>query len=297
MKGIRNFFYLFSQGFIGIFRNSVMTTASILVLTCCMLVIGTFGLIVSVIESNLEKVDDLNVIVAYIDDSADDAKITELKNSITSLRNVVEVRFIDKETALENLKEQMGENSELLDYYQNGINPLPNSFEIIFDDPEQAHILLNSVEKLEGVSKTSDKIDLVETVSTITHGLLIIAAVLMGVLLVVALFVIVNTIKLGLYARKNEISIMRYIGATNSFIVTPFIVEGVIIGMIAAAISFGIQLYLYNFVLADIITSYGIGEMPAFSTHIPSLLVLFGGIGLFAGIIASGFSIKKYLKA
>ena len=214
MKKIRSFFYLLGQGFIGVFRNSIMTTASVLVLVCCMLVMGTFGLVVKVIEKNFEQVDDLNVIVAYLDKELDDTAISSLQTQIENMRNVTEVRFVSKEQALERLKEKMGED-DFLSYYGDEMNPLPDSFEIAFSDPDQAHLLLNSVEKLDGIDSTSDKISLVERVSLITGGLMIIAWIMMAVLLVVSLFVIMNTIKLGVFARKSEITIMRYVGATG----------------------------------------------------------------------------------
>ena len=94
MKKIRSFFYLLGQGFIGVFRNSIMTTASVLVLVCCMLVMGTFGLVVKVIEKNFEQVDDLNVIVAYLDKELDDTAISSLQTQIENMRNVTEVRFV-----------------------------------------------------------------------------------------------------------------------------------------------------------------------------------------------------------
>ena len=216
MKKIRSFFYLLGQGFIGVFRNSIMTTASVLVLVCCMLVMGTFGLVVKVIEKNFEQVDDLNVIVAYLDKELDETAISSLQTQIENMRNVTEVRFVSKEQALERLKEKMGED-DFLSYYGDEMNPLPDSFEIAFSDPDQAHLLLNSVEKLDGIDSTSDKISLVERVSLITGGLMIIAWIMMAVLLVVSLFVIMNTIKLGVFARKSEITIMRYVGATGAF--------------------------------------------------------------------------------
>lgn len=263
MKKIRSFFYLLGQGFIGVFRNSIMTTASVLVLVCCMLVMGTFGLVVKVIEKNFEQVDDLNVIVAYLDKELDDTAISSLQTQIENMRNVTEVRFVSKEQALERLKEKMGED-DFLSYYGDEMNPLPDSFEIAFSDPDQAHLLLNSVEKLDGIDSTSDKISLVERVSLITGGLMIIAWIMMAVLLVVSLFVIMNTIKLGVFARKSEITIMRYVGATGAFITMPFIVEGILIGIFAAVIASGIQYYLYSYVIGDIIVSYGIGTMPPF---------------------------------
>ncbi|MCI5960436.1 MAG: permease-like cell division protein FtsX [Ruminococcus sp.] len=296
MKKIRSFFYLLGQGFIGVFRNSIMTTASVLVLVCCMLVMGTFGLVVKVIEKNFEQVDDLNVIVAYLDKELDDTAISSLQTQIENMRNVTEVRFVSKEQALERLKEKMGED-DFLSYYGDEMNPLPDSFEIAFSDPDQAHLLLNSVEKLDGIDSTSDKISLVERVSLITGGLMIIAWIMMAVLLVVSLFVIMNTIKLGVFARKSEITIMRYVGATGAFITMPFIVEGILIGIFAAVIASGIQYYLYSYVIGDIIVSYRIGTMPPFSDYIGFIAAVFVGIGLFAGIIASSLSLKKYLKA
>ena len=295
MKKIRSFFYLLGQGFIGVFRNSIMTTASVLVLVCCMLVMGTFGLVVKVIEKNFEQVDDLNVIVAYLDKELDETAISSLQTQIENMRNVTEVRFVSKEQALERLKEKMGED-DFLSYYGDEMNPLPDSFEIAFSDPDQAHLLLNSVEKLDGIDSTSDKISLVERVSLITGGLMIIAWIMMAVLLVVSLFVIMNTIKLGVFARKSEITIMRYVGATGAFITMPFIVEGILIGIFAAVIASGIQYYLYSYVIGDIIVSYRIGTMPPFSDYIGFIVVVFFGIGLFAGRSASSLSLKKYLK-
>ena len=296
MKKIRNFFYLIGQGFIGIFRNSIMTTASILVLVCCMLIMGTFGLVVKVIEKNFEQIDNLNVIVAYLEDDLDEASVANLQNQIKAMRNVNDVNYVSKEEAFERLKEQMNDD-ELLGHYGDEVNPLPASFEIIFDKPDQAQLLKNSIEKLGGIAETSDKITIVERISLITGGLMIIAWILMGVLLIVSLFVIMNTIKLGVFARKNEITIMRYVGATGAFITMPFIVEGVLIGIFAAAIATGIQYYLYSYVIGDIIVSYGIGTVPPFTDYLSYVVLAFIAIGLFAGVIASSLSLKKYLKA
>ncbi len=295
MRKIKTFFYLIGQGFVGIFRNSIMSTASILVLICSMLVMGTFGLTVKVIEKNFENVQDLNIIVAYIEKDTDDATIEALKAQITEMRNVEAVKYISKEEGFAQLKEQMGD--DIINYYGDELNPLPDSFEITYGDPDQAQLLLNSVEKLEGISETTDKINLVERVSLITGGLMVIAWIMMGVLLIVSLFVIMNTIKLGVHARKDEIIVMQYIGATGSFITMPFIVEGIVIGLMAAVLATGIQWYLYTYVIGDIIVSYGIGFMPPFTDYIGLVVGIFGAIGLFAGLIASSVSVKKYLNA
>ncbi len=298
MKLVRNFFYLLGQGIIGVFRNSIMSTASILVLVCCMLIIGTFGLVVKAVNDNLSRVDTLNVIVAYIDPSAGDAEIQEMKSEIEAFGEGVTVEFVDKATGLERMKEDMGSEIDLEMYLnEQRLNPLPDTFEVTFASAEGAEALNNYINNLEYITGTRHKIGLVEKVDTASKGLMAIAVILMGVLLLVALFVIMNTIKLGVFSRRDEIAVMRYVGATNTFIVTPFLIEGLIIGAFSAVVAYGMQYYLYTRVISDIVRSYGIGVIAPFGETALTVGAVFLGIGLFAGIIASGISIKKYLKA
>ena len=301
MKIVRNFFYLLGQGITGVFRNSIMSTASILVLVCCMLIVGTFGLVVKAVNDNLAKVDTLNVIVAYIDPFATDEDIQRMKTEIEGYDTGVSVEFVDKETGLEQMKEDMGSDIDLDMYINDGsdgrLNPLPDTFNVTFVAAEGAEALNNYINNLEGITDTRHKIGLVEKVDTASKGLMAIAVILMGVLMLVALFVIMNTIKLGVFSRRDEIAVMRYVGATNTFIVTPFLIEGIIIGTFSAFLAYGIQYYLYTQVISDIVRSYGIGTIAPFGDTALIVGAGFLGIGLFAGIIASGISIKKYLKA
>ncbi|MDD4124471.1 MAG: permease-like cell division protein FtsX [Eubacteriales bacterium] len=296
MKFVRNFFYLLGQGIVGVFRNSVMSTASILVLVCCMLIVGTFGLVVKAINDNLQRVDTLNVIVAYINPAATDEDIQKMKKDIESYSTDITVEYVDKKTGLERLKEEMGSEIDLEMYLRDErLNPLPDTFEINFSSAEGAEALNNYINNLDNITDTRHKIGLVEKVNTASKGLMAIAVILMGVLLLVALFVIMNTIKLGVFARRDEIAVMRYVGATNTFIITPFLIEGIIIGTFSACLAYGIQYYLYTQVISDIVRSYGIGTIAPFGETAFVVGAGFLGIGLFAGIIASGISIKRYL--
>ncbi|MDL2287548.1 permease-like cell division protein FtsX [Eubacteriales bacterium OttesenSCG-928-G02] len=297
MKKIRSLFYLIAQGFIGVFRNSFMSVASVLVLVCCMLIVGTFGLLIGVFELNVQSIDSLNMIVAYVDsdfttEETEDTVIEEIRTKIENVKNVTEVVYISKEEARDRVIANLGDDQIIGDY-----NPLPAAFEIKFQEVDQAHIIINNIGNIEGISHTKDKISIIETADSIKTGIFIVASILMAILLIVSLFVIMNTIKLGVFARRQEISIMRYIGATNSFITMPFIVEGLIIGMFSALISFGIQYYVYTHVLANIILEHEIGIVPAFSHYSMEIALVFIAVGLFAGIIASSASVKKYLKA
>ena len=297
MQFFRKLFYLIGQGFVGVFRNSIMSTASILVLICCMLIVGTFGLVIITVDDNLDKIKGLNMIVAYIDENANDAEIERTKEEILSYDPTLKIEFVDKETGLQKLVEDMGEEINL-EMYLSGerLNPLPDTFEITFESDVGAEALNNHINNLEFITKTTHKIGLVEKFDTARVGLIAIAGILMAVLLVVALFVIMNTIRLGVFARRDEIAIMRYVGATNRFVITPFIIEGIIIGLVSSVAAFFIQYYLYSSIMTDIVISYGIGSVTPFMDSAVLVGIAFVSIGLFAGIIASGISVKKYLK-
>ena len=324
MKMIRNFFYLIGQGFVGVFRNSIMSTASVLILVCCMLIIGTFSLVISGLNQSLEQVKDLNVIMAYISASADEKEISDMQKSISEYSAGVTCVFVSKEEALERLREDFGDDVYLAPYFEpsgeeeeSGVthatraNPLPDSFEITFENEVQAEALNNFVcnlkievmnpngvrETVPGITDTRHRIGLVEKFSNARKGLIVLAGLLMAVLLVVSLFVIMNTVRLGMFARREEIAVMRYVGATKTFVVMPFIVEGIIIGLTAAVLAFIVQYYLYTYVITDIALNYGLGTLAPFGGFAKYIAAAFLGVGLFAGVIASGISVKRYLNA
>lgn len=324
MKAIRNFFYLIGQGFMGVFRNSIMSTASILILICCMLIVGTFGLVIKGINDNVDQINDLNVIMAYISPYAEEDDIDQMREQITGFAPGIQCRFISKNEGLERLRDEFGDELYLKDYFDESDiseesgemhsireNPLPDSFEISFENEVDANALNNFISKIEinimnvngaqetvlGITDTRHRIGLVEQFDNAKKGLIVLAGLLMGVLLVVALFVIMNTVRLGMFARRNEIAVMQYVGATKVFVVMPFIVEGIIIGLVSSALAFILQYYLYTYVVADIAASYGLGTLAPFAETAKIIAFGFAGIGLFAGVIASGISVKRYLNA
>ena len=324
MKHIRNFFYLLGQGFVGVFRNSIMSTASILILICCMLIIGTFSLVISSINQSLEQVKDLNVIMAYISASAGEKDVTAMQSRIEGFSEGVKCRFVSKEEGLENLRRDFADDMYLRAYFdpedsaeESGVthtireNPLPDSFEITFDNDVQAEALNNFVcnikievmnpngvmETVPGITDTRHRIGLVEKFGSARKGMIVLAGLLMSVLLIVSLFVIMNTVRLGMFARRDEIAVMRYVGATKTFVVMPFIVEGIIIGLAAALLALVVQYYLYTYVIADIAMNYGLGTLASFAGSVRYIALTFLGVGLFAGVVASGISVKRYINA
>lgn len=315
MSKISTFFYQIGQGFIGIIRNVVMSSASVLVLVSCMLIVGTFYLVIDNISVNLKSTDDINLIKVIIPDELtdeQDAKIwsdvNALQKEMPVIRNAV---FFTKAQNIERYRENNPDMTGVLEIYDETNNPLPASIEITFTsfaDPsfemDQVYQLKNKLEEIENIENDDiqENIALYDKVTSVTDTLSMVALYMMIILLLVALFVIMNTIKLGMHSRRHEIMFMRYVGATKSFIRTPFIIEGIIIGIVSAAIAYGLQFYIYNYIIADIlasnvtVNSASLINLAPFDNYRTLLIYGFLGIGFFAGVISSSLSIKKYLK-
>lgn len=348
------FFYNIGQGFKGVFRNRVMSTASILVLIACMILVGTFYLVIDTIDRNFKAINNLNVIEVMLDKDCSESDIIAIGEKLADICDRSPIidwkkadwgkdelvpkdenfRFVSSDEHLELFKEQYSDEDWINAIFEhdeehghdegthagltNSIedNPLRASYRITFinlsDFDEVAKvrsaidaITLNAEDGTETYSVKTEDIkdhaDLYENVMSIKNTLYIAGIWLMAILLLISLFVIMNTIKLGVFARRNEITFMRLCGATKGFVRMPFIVEGIIIGTFSAAISFGIEYYLYEHLLKDIIASAtGTGSdsgiiSAAFSEYAPLLAIGFLAIGLFAGIISSSISLKKYL--
>ncbi len=265
MKKISSMFYLIGQGFVGVFRNGVMTTASLLVLVSCMLIVGTFYIVIDNIDKNLKSSDRINIINIWLPDELEESEIehieTKIKDISKELGNIEQWERYSKEENLEKFKERAGEDT--LEFLKDkDINPLPASIEIHFTSFSDPKFNMDDVYKLKqrllGIEGLSDEnvkedIELYNKVTGLNKTLTLVALWMMIILLVVSLFVIMNTIRLGLHARRNEINFMRYCGATKSFVRTPFLIEGVLIGIASAAIALGLQYYIYEYIIVDVI--------------------------------------------
>lgn len=348
------FFYNIGQGFKGVFRNSVMTTASVLVLVACMILVGTFYLVIDIVDLNFKAINNLNVIEVMLNKDYGANEIVAIGRELADIcdespiidwsidnwnENVAELKdenfkYISPDEHLEIMLEMYdddwikaifefdeehgideGENDGITNSIED--NPLRASYRITFvnlsdfDEVTRVKTKIDAIHftdenglKIDAVATEDikDNIELYGNVMSIKNTLYIAGAWLLAIFLLISLFVIMNTIKLGVYARRNEITFMRLCGATKSFIRMPFIVEGIIIGIFSAAVSFGIEYYLYE--LFNSIISSGSGTAEAdkiisapFSEYALPLALGFAAIGLFAGIISSSISLKKYLKA
>ena len=323
MKLINTFFFHIGQGIKGIFRNPIMSTASLLVLVCCMVVTGTFALIIDNINKNFEALDDVNKMIVWLDDapeaeegneseeSAEESKDEneynlheydkKTEDAIKALEHVTDVVFMSKQEAFEEFKQSEGSDAEFLDWFDaEENNPLRASYRITFasdTDTENIRYIKKAIAEMGFNEENIDEnIDLYDNLINVKGALTTIALWLLAVLFVISLFIIMNSTRLGLHSRREEIQIMRYVGATNSFVRAPFVIEGVVIGLVSAAIALGIEYYLYTQVISGVIRQYEAIVIAPFTDYLLVLSIAFAFIGVFAGLFGRVISIRKYLK-
>lgn len=291
--------YFISQSIKSLWRNGVMSFASIMVLMSCLVVIGGFSLIVINVDYNLEQLGLLNEIVVFteFDLTGKDEALSDIEQQIRNLDNVASVIHVTPEEGMAELgTEFFGDNTELLEEYREQ-SILSHSFKITYKDNSEVVNLTYQLRQIEGVRKVRDTLDLAMKMESLKNGIMLIFVWFLVILLVVSLFVIINTIKLAVYSRRHEIIVMRYVGATSWFITLPFIFEGIIIGIIAAGIAYLVEWYAYLAIEKMIVTELAMISIYRFSNINIALLMGFFAVGICTGIIGSCISLGKYLKS
>lgn len=288
-----NIFYFIWEALKGMKRNGVMTFASIAVLLSCLLVIGGFSLIVFNIDLNLNQLGNLNEMVAFCEPDADDETVARIKDELSALENVDELIHSTKSEQLKKLQE---ENFALYGDITEEENPLSDSFTISYHDNSKVPELDYQIRQIEGIRKVRNNLELANKIESLKHGIMLVFIWFLAILFVVSVFIIINTIKLSVFSRRKEISIMRYIGATNWFITLPFIFEGIFIGIASGIGSFFIIKFGYSAIVSSAASSMQMISLISFSEI--SAVVLLGalGIGIVTGVLGGLISLGKYLK-
>ncbi len=289
--------YALSQAFQGLWRNGVMSFASIAVLMSCLVVIGGFALIVLNINLNLNSLGNLNQIVVFVNEDMTEEDIVAVGEKIASLDNVDTVERITKNEALRQLKAQAGDKQDAYDYITDENNPLVDEFVISYSDPAKVVDLDYALKHMDGIAKVNNRLDLASQLESFRSGVLMIFVWFLAVLIIVTVFIIVNTIKLSVYSRRHEITVMRYVGATGMFIAAPFILEGIIIGIFSAILSYFLEWYAYYYVEQKISSDLQMISFVGFSEVSGYVLGGFIALGILPGIVGSLLSLRKYLKA
>lgn len=294
---IRRFFYTLKQAFIQVFRNRTMTLASIFAITAMLLILGLFFVIVININTAATVISqDYDTIEVYLKDKTTKKQADVLIADMKTQQGVEDVTYRTKDDAMKELKARWGDSGYLLDSLTE--NPLPNSLIITINNLEDADAIAQKAETLKGIEDVKYYKETVDKLMSATKFVQIAAIVIMAFLIIVSVVVVANTIKLTVFNRAREISIMKYVGATNWFIRGPFLAEGIIIGLLSAAISLVITGFVYN----EIVEMIGKDVLAILSTSmvpveflVENLIWIFGALGVSIGACGSIISMRKFL--
>jgi len=291
--------YLIGEGFRNTFKNKKSTLSAMLVMCISMLIFGLFFVLGENINHIMGTVEDAQAIQVFIEDGTTDNEIETLGEQIKQIGGVdaSRVQFLSREEGFEKYIEKYGDKAYLLEPYAEVI---PDSYIINFTDLKLATDVENAILALDNVKKITSANETVQKLVSITNGIRIVTIAILAGLVVGAIFIISNTIKLTVYARRKEISIMKYVGATNSFIRWPFIVEGMIIGILSAAISIlivggGYKLIATQLLGASVVQNLGI-TLVSFADMFNMLIIVYLALGIGIGVLGSAISMRKYLE-
>ena len=294
MKKNKSIGYLLREGIRSIFRHGFMSFAAICVTVACLIIMGSFSLILYNLNMMVRELEQENEILVYVDENLTEAEAKSVGSKINLIDNVNKSEFVSREQALENFIENQDDDSVFA-----GIDSttLRHRFVVTLVDNAQMETTVEAIRPIEGVADISAPYELEEGFRSLEHVLQIVTIAIIAILLVVSLFIISNTIKLAMLDRRDEIAIMKIVGATDSFIRLPFVVEGFVIGIVSAAIAFGLQWGLYDLLVRNVQAADSL-KMIHFVPFRDALWVMipaFAIAGLFVGVFGSLMSIRKFL--
>ncbi|MBR1762329.1 MAG: permease-like cell division protein FtsX [Eubacterium sp.] len=292
-----SFRYLIKEGFRNTWTNRMMSIASICVLLSCLVLIGSASMMFLNINSLVERIENENVIMVFIKDNTTDEQIDEMGRSISAIDNIEKVEFVAKEDAWAEQLDTMEEAQAQFFTEVSTDIPLPDAYKVTVKDLASFKKTVSEIESLDNIDTVRNNADLAKKLDTISNGISIIAIVIIAVLFAISLFIISNTIKLTVYSRRLEISIMKSVGATNSFVRLPFVVEGIILGIVSGVVSLGAVWGIYELAtkeFAELFKSIGIVPL-AFTDYALIMLGVFLAIGIISGVGGSLITMRRYL--
>lgn len=295
------FGYLIGEGFRNVFKNKKSTIASIIIMCATMFVFGIFFLVGENVNHITKTIEEQQGMEVFIYDEATETQTTELGNQIRSMNYVNTVTYKTKEEALDQMKRMFKDKKGYLETYEGEGNPFRASYVVTLTDLTKLEEVQNQIEQSPIVANIRTRPDTVNALIQIADGIKLISIIILVILIFISIFIITNTIKLTVHARRKEISIMKYVGATNGFIRWPFMVEGMIIGLISAVISMLLLGGAYNVVSSQIeqaLVSLRGAEvlLLPMSEMFGTLTIVYLVLGLGIGALGSAISMRKYLE-
>ena len=298
--------YLLGEGIRNVFKNKKSTSASIIIMSLTMLIFGVFFVITQNINSIMKQIESEQGIEVFLYDISED-QTKALEDYIRNIDGINTVEYKSKEDALNQLKSQFKDREDLLSGYDEN-NIFPASYVVTLTDLTKNNEVKQKIDEYDKDKPDTEKVikkitssdETITTLINLANGIRIITGVILVILIIISIFIISNTIKLTVHARRKEISIMKYVGATNSFIRWPFIVEGIIIGIISGAISIIILGINYNLIANKILESQVVSAMSinllTFEDMFGLIVLVYTILGVGIGILGSCISMRRYLK-
>ena len=292
---LNNIKYLFTEGIRGIFLHGFMSFAAVCVTMACLMIVGSFYALTYNVSVMVEELDTTNEIIVFVDRELSDAEAKSISSQLSKIENVYQATPVTREQALEDFIAEYEDKDAL-----SGLEASDLSFryKVILADNSIIEETVEEIKAISGVSNILAAYEMAESFAALQNVLQIASLAVIGILLVISLLIISNTVKLAMYDRRDEIAIMKMVGATNGFIRLPFVVEGFTLGMVAAALSFFLEWVLYDAVVTRITAIAALQQLFSFVPFTQLMLpmiAVFLSAGLFVGVVGSWTSIRKFM--
>ncbi len=291
---VSNLGYLIKEGVHSIFLHGLMSFASVCVTVACLVIVGTFSILMYNLNIMVEELNQTNEVLAYVDSSYTDAEAKSVGSKINQIDNIQIATFISREDALRDFVADHDDDNAF-----QGVDPqdLRHRFKVVLEDNAKMQQTVALISQVDGVVMVDAEYEMAEGFSTLSNVLHLVSYAIIAVLMVVSLLIISNTVRLAMYDRKNEISIMKMVGATNGFIQFPFVVEGFILGTLGASIGFGLEWLLYDGLLERIsqVDALGLFQFVPFTQLLVPMVATFSVAGLIVGVLGSLMAIHRFL--
>lgn len=288
------FFFLIGQGFKNIFTHGFMSFASVAVITACLFIMGCFSLLTLNIDNMIAEMQSQNRVIAYVDEALSEDEARALESKVSKVANIETCEFVTREEAMTSFESDY--DADLFENIDSSV--FRHRYVLSLTDLSLMQETKADLEGIDGIADVRAHLDYAEKFVTLRNIVSIVSVILVVTLFVVSLFIMTNTIKLATFTRREEIAIMRMVGATNGFIRLPFVVEGLILGALGGAVAYGLVALVYHLATQKLLAAmaFGFVVLVPFSTVALPLLGVFLGVGILVGVLGGVSAIRNYLK-
>ena len=287
-------FFLLGQGIKNIFTHGFMSFASVAVITACLFIMGCFSLLTLNIDNMIAEMQSQNRVIAYVDEALSEDEARALESKVSKVANIETCEFVTREEAMTSFESDY--DADLFENIDSSV--FRHRYVLSLTDLSLMQETKADLEGIDGIADVRAHLDYAEKFVTLRNIVSIVSVILVVTLFVVSLFIMTNTIKLATFTRREEIAIMRMVGATNGFIRLPFVVEGLVLGALGGAVAYGLVALVYHLATQKLLAAmaFGFVVLVPFSTVALPLLGVFLGVGILVGVLGGVSAIRNYLK-